>query len=87
MLILSLTFRNIIESKHIRLLVYSIQKSVQDLLKFMILVIFVCFSFVIFLINSFGYSIKDVQNISYASMTMFKVFVGRGLGEFHRRAN
>jgi len=56
-LILSLTFRNISESKHIRLMAQSLQKSVKDLLIFMILVIFVLFGFVMFLTNSFGYAI------------------------------
>jgi hypothetical protein len=65
----------------------SLQKSVKDLLIFMILVIFVLFGFVMFLANSFGYAISDVQNIPYASMTMFKLFVGRGVGKFQRFAS
>jgi hypothetical protein len=84
MLILSLTFRNISESKQIRLMTQSLYKSVHDLIIFMVLVIIVLFGFVMFLTVSFGYAIYDLQNFPYASMTMFKLFVGRGVGDFYR---
>ena len=34
-------------------------------------------------LHSFGYEISDFQNFSYTSMTLFKMIVGRFLGQYY----
>lgn len=53
----------------------------------MVLVVITLFGFALFLTNSFGYADSDTQTLKYASMTMFKLFIGRGVGDFYRTAS
>ena len=83
-LILSLTWKNISESKQIRLMVTSMSKSIFDLLAFLILLFIVFSSFVLYIANCFGFGFEDTKDLSYAAMTLFKMFIGKNIGKFFR---
>jgi len=83
---LSLTWRNISESKQIRLMVTSLQRSLEDLLLFMVIVFLSLYGLIQFASNSFGYASTQTADFRSSAVSLFKLFVGHGLGDFYRMA-
>jgi len=83
-LILSLTWKNISESKQIRLMVTSMSKSIIDLFAFIVLMCVVLVGFAVYITNCFGFGFGETKDISYSSMTLFKMFIGKNIGSFYR---
>ena len=53
-------------------------------LYFAVILILSFIGFFFYALHSFGYSSVDFKDLSYTSMTVFKMFVGRQLGEYYR---
>ena len=84
LLILSLTFKNAAQSKQMRFFLNAMYGTLFASLYFAVILVLSFIGFFFYALHSFGYSSVDFKNLSYTSMTVFKMFVGRQLGEYYR---
>jgi hypothetical protein len=67
-------------------MVTSLQRSLEDLLLFMIIVFLSLYGLIQFASNSFGYASTQTADFRSSAVSLFKLFVGNGLGDFYRMA-
>jgi L-lactate permease len=75
-LILSLVWSNISQSKHVRVMVESLQKSIEDLLIFMIIVCITMIALITFNRNSFSHASSHLEDLAQTGTTLLKLFIG-----------
>lgn len=83
-LMLSLTWGNISESKQIRTMLVFLQNSLGAMLLFMLVVFLDLFGLIMFASFSFGFADDLTADFNEAAVSLFKLFMGHGIAEFYR---
>ena len=82
-LITSQPLQSASQSARFRAFLYALVQTVRQSLELYLILFLFSLSVLFYGLHSFGYEVSDFQSFSYTSMTLFKMIVGRFLGQFY----